>query len=334
MIPAETSLSNVHPRQIARKRPKHPVVYKPELDGHNAPTPRTHHVIINIGSINLDHVYRVDHLALPGETISCDEYAVLGGGKGANQSLALARAGGKVKHIGKVGQDGIWLRNELKEAGVDVTPLLIVSEPSGHAVIQVDAHGMNSIVIFGGCNQRLDLEQVEKELKAQPPSTVLLQNETNGVARFIELAKKHGHRVAFNPAPMTAAVKGFPLSLVDTLIVNEHEAEALSDDSNPASLAALFPGAAIVVTLGGRGVVALVDGIQHQLPAFEVQAVDTVAAGDCFVGYLLAELDLGVAWPQALRTACAAAALSVSRRGAMASIPTRPEVSAFLKLQR
>lgn len=288
-------------------------------------------MIINIGSINLDHVYRVEHLAAPGETISSEEYAVLGGGKGANQSLALARAGAAVAHVGKVGRDGIWLRDELGRAGTNVELLEVVDEPSGHAVIQVDRGGMNSIVIFGGANQRLDIARIDAELGARPPATVLLQNETNDVARCIELAKKHGHKVALNPAPMTDAVKKFPLSLVDILIVNEIEAEALAGSTEPARLRELCPKAAVVVTHGARGVVALVDGKQHQVSAFSVKAVDTVAAGDCFVGYLLANLDAGLAWPEALRDACAAAAVSVSRRGAMASIPTRAEVVEFLK---
>lgn len=288
-------------------------------------------MIINIGSINLDHVYRVAHLAAPGETISSEHYSVLGGGKGANQSLALARAGAQVAHIGKVGKDGVWLRDELGLAGVDVSLLEVVDEPSGHAVIQVDHQGMNSIVIFGGCNQRLDVGRIEALLKARAPATVLLQNEINDVARCIALAKQHGHRVVLNPAPMTAAVKSFPRELVDCLIVNETEAEALTGGTDLAELSSLFPNAALVLTQGARGVAARIDGSIHSLPAFEVQAVDTVAAGDCFVGYLLADLDAHVPWPVALRNACAAAALSVSQRGAMASIPSRDSVVAFLR---
>ena len=136
--------------------------------------------ILNIGSLNVDHVYRVAHLVRPGETLSSEGLEVKPGGKGANQSAAIAKAGGKVKHAGRVGQDGIFLIDGLEDAGVDTSLVNVSDEPSGHAFIQVDDEGQNSIIIYGGGNQSLTREDIDGYLSMTiKTDTGLLQNATS-----------------------------------------------------------------------------------------------------------------------------------------------------------
>lgn len=286
--------------------------------------------ILNFGSVNIDMVYRVDHFVRPGETIAARSFGRFAGGKGFNQSTALARAGADVSHFGHVGGDGRWLKEALAADGADVSLLGVLDDaPTGHAVIQVDAAGQNCIVIEGGANRRFSADDLRKALDGfGPGDMVLMQNETALVADMIAMAAAKGLSVAFNPAPMTADVAGYPLDKVDLFFVNETEAAELAGVATDApetlldALARRFPKATVVLTLGSRGAVAREPGgADVSVAARKVAAVDTTAAGDTFIGYFLAERQRGASLAQAMERATAAAAWCVAHEGAAPSIP-------------
>lgn len=287
--------------------------------------------ILNFGSLNIDRVYAVDHFVRPGETLSSSAYHVFMGGKGSNQSLALAYAGARVAHAGKLGRDGVWLKDRLQRAGVDTTHLTITDQPSGHAVIQVNRHGENAIILFGGANRAITRKDAARVLKHFNRSDILLlQNEISAIPDIMRTAAKKGMKIVFNPAPMHRSVLSYPLRLVDIFIVNEIEGAQLTGRKQPEQIAAAmrrrFPRAAIVLTLGARGVLYADRTTTFKVPAAKVRVVDTTAAGDTFIGYFLAELTRGVDARSALKTANRAAAICVTRPGAADSIPKRSEV--------
>ena len=286
--------------------------------------------ILNIGSLNLDYVYAVPHFVTAGETLLASRRDVFAGGKGLNQTVAAARAGAEVLHGGAVGADGDMLLDLLRDAGADVSAVARVDVPTGHAVIQVSPQGENAILILGGANRAVSPETVGIALeKVGPGDILLLQNEINGLDHIIRRAAQKGLRILFNPAPMEEAVKDLPLELLDTLIVNEGEGKALAGDMD--ALKAAYPNQKILLTQGSRGASLWTGSEVLFQPAFPVEAVDTTAAGDCFLGYYAAALAEGLPYAAALRLAAAASALSVQRQGAAPSIPLRGEVEDFLK---
>ena len=287
--------------------------------------------ILNLGSINIDHVYDVEHFVRPGETLSSSSYSVFAGGKGFNQSIALARAGATTRHAGKIGRDGAWLLQRLKKEGVDVAHVEETEEPTGHAIIQVVPSGENAIVLHGGANQSVSASDVTRALSTcSPGDWLLVQNETTSVADAIREGRRRQLRVIFNPAPMNAAAQDCPLDAVDIFILNETEAEGLTGeqefDAVRATLCDRYPNAAIVLTLGREGAVYFDSTTARREPAPRVDAVDTTAAGDTFTGYLLAELMRGGDPAAALSLGCRAAAICVTREGASDSIPLQTEL--------
>ena len=286
--------------------------------------------ILNIGSLNLDYVYAVPHFVEAGETLLSSRRDVFAGGKGLNQTVAAARAGAEVCHGGAVGADGDMLLDLLRDAGADVSAVARVDVPTGHAVIQVTPQGENAILILGGANRAVSPETVGIALeKVGPGDILLLQNEINGLDHIIRRAAQKGLRILFNPAPMEEAVKDLPLELLDTLIVNEGEGKALAGDMD--ALKAAYPNQKILLTQGSRGASLWTGSELIFQPAFPVKAVDTTAAGDCFLGYYAAALAENLPYAAALRLAAAASALSVQRQGAAPSIPLRGEVEDYLK---
>lgn len=283
--------------------------------------------VLNFGSLNIDHVYFVDHFARSGETLACREYRTFVGGKGLNQSVALARAGASVYHAGKVGQDGQLLTGFLERNGVYTEYVQTVKGPSGHAVIQVTPQGENSIVIHGGANRQIKTEDIRRVLNNFGPGDyVLVQNEISCVGDVISLAKQNGLTVVFNPAPMTAEVKSYSLQDVDVMIVNEVEARDLagegSVEKNLAALCKRRTHMTVVLTRGEKGALAKRPGeeaISVQAP--KVDVIDTTAAGDVFVGYFVAGWVNKKSFRSCLEWACRAAALSVTKKGAAESIP-------------
>ncbi|QJQ99140.1 ribokinase [Halomonas sp. PGE1] len=292
----------------------------------------------NLGSINLDHVYRVPHLVRPGETLASHDYRVGLGGKGANQSLAMARAGGRVCHWGRLGRQDAWARDSLARAGVDVTHVSLVDAPSGHAIIQVDDSGENAIILFPGANhgfRRADLEALVAATR--PGDWLLLQNECNGLQQLLPLAAGHGLRIAFNPAPMSEAVSELPLPACQLLFLNRSEAAGITGLALEAGAEALLdalaerlPGCEVVLTLGGEGAWYQQGDQRLHQPALPVRAVDTTGAGDTFIGYFMAALQAALPVGDCLRRAASAAALAVQRPGAAESIPVVAEVERLL----
>jgi len=295
--------------------------------------------ILNFGSVNIDHVYRVPHFVQPGETLASREYQRYAGGKGYNQSVALARAGAEVHHAGLIGEDGLWLRAALAADGVDVKHLTTLKGPTGHAIIQVDDSGQNSIVLAGGANQRVSADMVKTVLADYGAGDLLLlQNEISAIPDIMRRAAKRGLRIAFNPAPMSPVVVEYPLDLVDLFIVNEIEATALSQLPQTAppeeiltGLKRRFPKAHILLTLGAKGAMVLADAPQPaKIGIREVPVVDTTAAGDTFIGYFLATRTSGMELPEALKYATVASSICVTQMGASPSIPMRQAVEAIV----
>ena len=290
--------------------------------------------VINFGSINIDHVYEVAHFVRPGETLRSESYRIFSGGKGANQSLSLARAGASVLHAGKVGEEGRWLIERLQQSGVDTSLIEITDAPTGHALIQVNAEGENAIIIHGGANETVTDNDIKRALAiAEEGDCLLVQNEINLVDTIIRKAKEKRLLIVFNPAPMNEKVKAYPLELVDIFIINEVEGEALTGQHDPQtilkSMQKLYPQSRTVLTLGTEGLIYGDSENIISLPALKVEAVDTTGAGDTFIGYFLAELISGTEIEQCLQMGIKASALCVTRKGAGDSIPLRKEVEDF-----
>ena len=283
--------------------------------------------ILNFGSLNIDLAYQVEHIARPGETIASSAHQVFAGGKGANQSAALARAGASVFHAGQVGPDGQWVVDKLAGLGVDVQHIRVGDAPTGHAIIQVDRQGQNSIVLFAGANAQIDREAIDAALgHFGRGDLLLLQNEINDVAYILTAAAERSLTICLNPAPFGPEVCAYPLEQVDLLIVNEIEAAGLAGASTLAALAARCPRAQIALTLGAAGAQYRSPTEEFHLPAPPVEAIDTTGAGDTFIGYFLQGLTADMTARAAMARAVQAAALCVTRPGAMDSIPAAAEL--------
>ncbi len=279
-------------------------------------------IVYNLGSLNVDRVFRVPHIAAPGETLAAVSLTEFAGGKGANQSVALARAGAQVVHIGKVGPDGLWLRDKLAAEGVDTRAILVGDVPTGQAIIQVDDRGQNSIVLLAGANAQITPAEIDAALAdAQPHSWLLVQNETSGIAHAIHAASQRGLHVAFNPAPFDDRLPGYPLELVDLLCVNETEAARLRGIAKQPN-----PDCEILLTLAEAGALLRSPLGESRVPGCAVSAVDCTGAGDTFLGYFLAARLRGLPSNECLRLANQAAAQCVTRPGAMDSIPKWVEI--------
>ncbi len=290
--------------------------------------------IFNFGSTNIDIIFKVDHIVLPGETISSSSLTRSTGGKGANQSVGAAYAGGeKVFHVGKIGPDGLFIRPILEKKGVITTFLREGETPTGQALIQVSREGQNSIVLFGGGNKEFLVSEIEETLtSANQGDWVLLQNEINELDTIIRKTKEKGMKICFNPAPFDESVKLLPLELLDVLVLNEVEAEGLSGIKEPTisinALTTTYPNCEIIITLGKYGVM-------HKkgtssittFGTWNVPVVDTTAAGDCFIGTYIARTSLGDTVAKALEWASKASSVTVMREGAIPSIPSPSEFS-------
>jgi ribokinase len=286
--------------------------------------------IYNLGSVNIDHVYRVPHLPEPGETLASTSFSSGLGGKGANQSIAVARAGGQVFHIGAIGVDGGWLADQMADAGVDTRYLSVIDVPTGHAIINVDDAAENVIVLFTGANRALTDTMVNEALSdAGAGDWLLLQNETNLGVYAAKAAKAKGMRVAYAAAPFDAEAAAAMLPVTDLLAVNDIEATQLSEALGVS--AADLPVAQVLITRGAEGASFRSGDEEISVDAFKVDPVDTTGAGDTFLGYFLAALDLGRSAKDALTFASAASAIQVTKVGAAVAIPTADEVEAFLK---
>lgn len=291
--------------------------------------------ILNFGSMNIDYVYVVSHFVRPGETLSSTRMEIFCGGKGLNQSIALARAGMEVYHAGCIGEDGDMLAENLAENGVDISLIRRCPSKTGHTIIQVDAAGQNSILLFGGANQLITEEHIDEALADfSAGDMLLLQNEVNLVDSMIRKAKARELRVVVNPAPMQPNMLSAPLNLADVLFLNELEATELCGEREPQrqlfALRARYPRTTLVLTLGEQGSLYQAPGGEtYRQGIYRVPVVDTTAAGDTFIAYLLAGLVLRLDTAESLQLAAKAAAMAVSREGAAVSIPRMDEVKAF-----
>ena len=282
--------------------------------------------IFNLGSINIDYIYRLPHLVRAGETLGATHFEAGLGGKGANQSIAIARGGGRVRHGGMLHRhDEAWLA-PMVEAGVDVGAVILGDVPSGHAIVAVDAAGENQIILAPLSNGALPDAMIAPFLTdAAAGDWALAQNETNLTADFLTKAKTRGMQICYSAAPFVAEVVAELLPLVDLLIINAIEAEALTRaiGKPPENLAIPH----LIITRGGAGADYFgKDGTRLHTPAIPAEVVDTTGAGDTYLGYVLAGLDNGAEIAEAMRLAAAAASIQVSRLGASAAIPTLNEV--------
>lgn len=292
--------------------------------------------IINFGSCNIDYVYSVNNIVVPGETIGTYSLELFPGGKGLNQSIAAARAGGEVYHAGCVGADGEMLMDILKSSGVDVSNIKMLDEKNGHAIIQVSKSGENSILLYGGSNRMVTKEYIDDVLsRFEKGDIVLLQNETSNVQYVIKKAYEKGMKIVLNPAPFDNSLKDIDFNMLSYVILNEVEAKGFTGKDNSSEiLAALkkdYPNLKVVLTLGKSGCIYSDSEQTISHPAFIVEAVDTTAAGDTFIGYFLSALTSRKTCEEAVKLASAASALTVSKKGAAPSIPELKDVVTALK---
>lgn len=289
--------------------------------------------ICNIGSLNIDYVYTVEHFVQPGETLASTHMEQFAGGKGLNQSIALARAGAPVFHCGMIGPEGSFLKDTLVESGVDASLVQTGAVANGHAIIQVDAHGQNSILLYGGSNQTLTSAFIDEALSHfEVGDILLLQNEVNMLPEIIEKAYAKGLQIALNPSPIDESLCQLPLDHIRWLILNEIEGHDLTGADTPEDIVEALlkrcPNSGIMLTLGHAGSLYAENAIRLHQPIFPVTAVDTTAAGDTFTGYFLAGIVQELPMEDILCRAALASSIAVSREGAAQSIPTLAEVIA------
>ena len=293
--------------------------------------------ILSFGSLNIDYVYSVPHFVKKGETLSAKELNVYTGGKGLNQSIALARAGVETYQAGAIGTDGMFLLEQLKEAGVKTDLVKILDDVrTGNAIIQNDDEGDNCIVLFGGANQAITKEQVDEVFKDfTNEDYLLIQNEINELSYIVEKAKEEGMKIILNPSPMNEKIMKLPLDQIDYFILNEIEAMQILEMDKPEEIdgkyiASLlherFKDATIVLTLGSEGSVCISDDEYVEQSIYKVKAIDTTAAGDTYTGYFIAGILNGKTIKESMDIASKASAIAVTRQGAAPSIPVLEEV--------
>lgn len=287
--------------------------------------------IVNFGSMNIDYVYRLDEFLRPGETKAAKSRSIYCGGKGLNQSIACARSGLNTYHAGLMGKEGSFLREKLTESGVRTDYISDTDDTCGHAIIQVNDHGQNSILLYPGTNAMLTEKLVSEVLaRFSENDVVLLQNETNMVPQIIHDAARKGMRIAFNAAPFSMELTNYPIHLVKWLYVNEIEGASISGQTEPRKIAEqlrqMLPNTDVILTLGPAGCIYAGDDGYFEVPAEDVVPLDTTAAGDTFTGYYLYGVLNGFNAIQSLQIASRACGISITRCGASDSIPYLNEV--------
>ena len=292
--------------------------------------------VVNFGSLNIDHVYAVDHFCRAGETIHTKSYTQNAGGKGLNQSIAVSRSGQKVHHAGLLGPEGTRLAELLSGSGVDLRYLKHTDVPQGHAVIQVQPDGQNCIFLYGGSNQAVTPQEIDEVLmQLNAGDYLLLQNEIANLTYLLRAAARRGLRVVLNASPISDELLNADLSGVDWLVVNEIECAAMAGcgdaQAGYETLKQRYPSLGILLTLGSEGSVSWKDGVEVRQCAYPVKAVDTTGAGDTFMGYFVGCLAQGMERQTAMQYASMASAISVTRPGAAASIPLMDEVRAAVE---
>lgn len=287
--------------------------------------------ILNFGSLNIDKVYAVEEIVKGGETIDSVSFSESVGGKGLNQSIAVAKAGGNIMHAGCVGKDGEILLQALKDNNVDTSLIKTVETASGQAIIQVAKHGQNCIILFHGANYEVDKAYIDEVMQDFAQGDILiLQNEISNIDYIIEVAKAKQMKIYLNPSPINENLNKYNMQAIDGIFVNEHEGAYLADKEKVEdildSLASKYPELEIILTFGDKGAYYRHKDINIFQPAYKVDAVDTTAAGDTFTGYFIALRQQGKSIEESLQKASKASSITVSRKGASISIPKIAEV--------
>lgn len=293
--------------------------------------------ILVLGSLNLDRVYRVHNFVRPKETIHAQSFTCTCGGKGFNQSIALARAGSKVSFAGIAGADGDMLIEMLRKEGIDTTLMRQSSNVTGHTIIQVSDDGENCILVAAGANGETSKQYIHDVIsRFSEGDWILLQNEIANVDYAIEYAHTCKLHVALNPSPFDDMISRCNLNYVDLLLINEVEGAGLAGATEPEQILSIlqtqYPNLSVLLTLGECG--AIFDdahGIRDHVPSVPCVVKDTTAAGDTFTGYFLTSYFKDYDASRALAIAAAASSIAVSREGAARSIPYQSEVLTYMK---
>ncbi len=302
--------------------------------------------ILNFGSLNIDFVYTVDHFARSGETLLSSYRAIFPGGKGLNQSLAIARCCCEAKkirlfHAGIIGKDdGLFLKEMLDKSGVNTDYIRKSDSVTGRTVTQVDHFGRNCVILFGGANAELQSDFIDSVFQHfSADDYLVLQNEINGAAYLMQKAHKKGMKIFFNPSPYNDMIDVLPLEFVSCFILDATEACELchtpagTPDILLSAFEKRFPAAEVVLMFGKKGAVYRKGSMVYHHGAYRVPVLDTAASADTFIGYFIGCRAQGMNAHDILKYASAASAIKISRRGAASAIPTVQEVlAADLKL--
>ena len=283
--------------------------------------------ILNFGSINKDFFYSVNDFVRPGETISSNRYDIKIGGKGLNQSVGISKAGVKVYHAGIINKEDTFIIDKLKSWKINCDNILLSDNPTGHAIIQVNKKGENSIIIHGGANHDFNLKSIKSILsKFETGDVLLLQNEINNIDEIIDRAHYKKMKIIFNPAPFNNDILKYDLNKINTLILNQSEGEGLSNEKIPDKILKVlnnnFKNTEIILTLGEKGSLYSYKDELIKIRAHDVKTVDTTGAGDTFIGYYVAGFASKMNKKDNLKRASEAAALTTIKLGGAESIPS------------
>ena len=282
--------------------------------------------ILNFGSINKDFFYSVNDFVQPGETISSIRYNIKIGGKGLNQSVGISKAGQKIYHAGIINKDDTFILDKLKKWNINCENILLSNNPTGHAIIQVDKKGENSIIIHGGANHDVNIKFIKSVLsKFDSGDILVLQNEINNIKEIIDRAHHKKMKIVFNPAPFNNEILSYDLNKISTLILNQTEGEALSKEKKLDGILKVlnskFNNTEIILTLGEKGSFYSFKDELLKIKAHKLDTVDTTGAGDTFIGYYVAGIASEMNKKDNLNRASEAAALATTKLGGAESIP-------------
>jgi ribokinase len=290
--------------------------------------------ILNFGSLNIDYVYKVDHFVEAGETESSIRRDIFPGGKGLNQSIALARSGSSIYHAGGIGkEDGIFLKSLLEDSCVNTDYVREMDSATGHAIIQVNEKGNNCILLFSGANGLQEKSYIDDVFDSFTEGDYLvLQNEINNLDYIVECAHKKNMVIFLNPSPFNSIIENLKLEYIDYFLLNEIEAASMCGVERCATkelvdiLKKKFPNSKFVLTLGKDGVIYFDSTCMHTHGIYDVPVLDTTAAGDTFSGYFISSIAKKLSIDESLRLSSIASSIVVSKRGAAISIPMLNEV--------